>query len=431
MQYSYSLQEQLLIFFQFLDAGLKPSRELKQKDKDASKLRVAKDKSPARRFKSITEMATEKYSMPLNANDATDATTNLLHERVQSGTGTLRVSNSKSRKAEPSNPSVLSPQAASENCNNQNFLFGTSSQLAGPESPTYLRDQQRALDQSRRDAQQEWDVKLKTRARVQRGKLAVPSAPLWNAASCSSQTARQTSQITPYRNSESGEEVFKDIDDFSDSEPSPTVTATESANLESLTGNDENWGKPPHGEVPSVATAVISGNPRGPTKKVSTRQSDEFIPIDEIEDSESDRTPSPPRCPPASTEHLPLSSQAPSSKSPVRRRGSKQQWTEEERGAARATLFAAITKAIRQAPRGSISGPSWHERMLLFEPVVLEDLTDWLNGAGLRVQRKGGKEELEPWMVRQWCDEQSVCCVWKFNRKQQIRKGAAADAEPS
>ena len=177
--------------------------------------------------------------------------------------------------------------------------------------------------------------------------------------------------------------------------------------------------------MPRITKPVVV-NPRGPRKKLSARRSDEFIPIDEIEDSESDQTPSPPHCPPARNQNVPLSSRASPSKSSVRRKGTKLQWTEEEREVARATLFASITKSIREAPRGSISEPSWHERMLMFEPVVLEDLTDWLNGAGLRVKRKDGKEEeLESWMVRQWCDNQSVCCVWKLNWKQQTRKGAA------
>jgi hypothetical protein len=64
--------------------------------------------------------------------------------------------------------------------------------------------------------------------------------------------------------------------------------------------------------------------------------------------------------------------------------------------------------------------------MLMFEPVVLEDLTDWLNSVGVRFKSSDGKEQdVESWMVRQWCDDQSVCCVWKVNRRQQLRKGAA------
>ena len=187
-------------------------------------------------------MALEKYSVPRNA---TDATTNILPERVQSDTGAFGVSSSKSRKTESSNPSVLSPHAASENCNNQNFVFGTSSQLAGPASPTYLRDLQRALNESHRDAQQAGDVKFKSKAQLQSGKLTVPSAPLWSAASCSSQTAMHTSQGGPGRKLENGEQVWKHIDDFSDSdvpmippESSPTATARETANLESLTEPD-------------------------------------------------------------------------------------------------------------------------------------------------------------------------------------------------
>jgi hypothetical protein len=66
--------------------------------------------------------------------------------------------------------------------------------------------------------------------------------------------------------------------------------------------------------------------------------------------------------------------------------------------------------------------------MLMFEPVVLEDLTDWLNSIGLRFKSNGSKEEeLTSAVVRQWCDDQSVCCVWRLTRRKQTRKGAAGE----
>jgi hypothetical protein len=81
----------------------------------------------------------------------------------------------------------------------------------------------------------------------------------------------------------------------------------------------------------------------------------------------------------------------------------------------------------------------------LFDPIVLEDLTAWLTEHGLRYEihrpKPKGKtkmaksckkttesvdpeadadsnmeivqEEVKPWMVQRWCEEKSICCLWK------------------
>ena len=76
----------------------------------------------------------------------------------------------------------------------------------------------------------------------------------------------------------------------------------------------------------------------------------------------------------------------------------------------------------------------------MYDPIVLEDLTAWLNKQGLRIPRKApavkgirkekGKKvkepqknevnkaqvvdkELEIWMVQKWCEEKSICCLWR------------------
>ncbi|RKU48226.1 5'-flap endonuclease [Coniochaeta pulveracea] len=49
-----------------------------------------------------------------------------------------------------------------------------------------------------------------------------------------------------------------------------------------------------------------------------------------------------------------------------------------------AALFKRITDAVTSAPRSKDpANPSWHEKMLMYDPVVLEDLTAWLNGGQL------------------------------------------------
>ncbi|KAM3434497.1 hypothetical protein NHJ13734_005972 [Beauveria thailandica] len=42
--------------------------------------------------------------------------------------------------------------------------------------------------------------------------------------------------------------------------------------------------------------------------------------------------------------------------------------------------FEYITKSVTSAPRSrDVSQPSWHEKILLYDPIIIEDLTAWLN----------------------------------------------------
>ncbi|KAG5970250.1 hypothetical protein E4U58_000578 [Claviceps cyperi] len=85
------------------------------------------------------------------------------------------------------------------------------------------------------------------------------------------------------------------------------------------------------------------------------------------------------------------------------------------------TLFEYITRAITTAPRTSIpTEPSWHEKILLYDPIVLEDLTAWLNSGQLT--RVGYNKEIKPAKLKNWCDSKSVCCLWKTTRQGSERK---------
>ncbi|KAH0370135.1 hypothetical protein KCU65_g2885, partial [Aureobasidium melanogenum] len=110
-------------------------------------------------------------------------------------------------------------------------------------------------------------------------------------------------------------------------------------------------------------------------------------------------------------------------------------------------LFPKITKTVRSTPPSQDhKNPTWHEKMLLYDPIVLEDLTLWLNGQGVRIEvsvpkavkGKGKKkadvveppeeatelvqEELQPWMVQKWCEEHSICCLWKEGLRGGVRQ---------
>ncbi|KUI70652.1 Structure-specific endonuclease subunit SLX4 [Cytospora mali] len=84
-------------------------------------------------------------------------------------------------------------------------------------------------------------------------------------------------------------------------------------------------------------------------------------------------------------------------------------------------LFSHITKAVTSAPRtADPENPSWHEKMLMFDPVILEDLTVWLNSGQLT--QVGYDGEVVPADVKKWCESKSVCCLWKVNHKGKERK---------
>ncbi|KAI9704892.1 MAG: 5'-flap endonuclease [Candelina mexicana] len=87
--------------------------------------------------------------------------------------------------------------------------------------------------------------------------------------------------------------------------------------------------------------------------------------------------------------------------------------------AAQTHLFDSITKAVTTMPPSTdIKKPTWHEKILMYDPIVLEDLSTWLNTQGLA--RVGVDREVGAVEVRDWCERNSVCCLWKEN----LRGGA-------
>jgi len=84
-------------------------------------------------------------------------------------------------------------------------------------------------------------------------------------------------------------------------------------------------------------------------------------------------------------------------------------------------LFGHITRAITTSPRSKDkSNPTWHEKMLMYDPIVLEDLAAWLNSGEL--DRVGYDGEVSPFDVKKWCESKSICCLWKVNLHGKERK---------
>ncbi|KAI2782602.1 hypothetical protein F4815DRAFT_462041 [Daldinia loculata] len=86
-----------------------------------------------------------------------------------------------------------------------------------------------------------------------------------------------------------------------------------------------------------------------------------------------------------------------------------------------AGLFRHITKAVTSEPRSQDpSQPSWHEKMLLYDPIILEDLVAWLNAGAL--SGTGYDGEVSPVDVKKWCESKSVICLWRQNTRGKERK---------
>ena len=84
-------------------------------------------------------------------------------------------------------------------------------------------------------------------------------------------------------------------------------------------------------------------------------------------------------------------------------------------------IFSNITSAIKSfPPTHCASSLTFYEKILLYDPIVLEDLTVWLNTVGLR--RVMEDDEVGVKVVREWCLAQSVCFVsrevgWRKKRR--------------
>ena len=79
-------------------------------------------------------------------------------------------------------------------------------------------------------------------------------------------------------------------------------------------------------------------------------------------------------------------------------------------------LFSTISRAVTsQPPSRDIKRLSWYEKILLYDPVLLEDLTKWLNEEGLGSVGYDG--EVQPLQVRAWCLRKGICCLWKESKR--------------
>ncbi|KAH7066217.1 structure-specific endonuclease subunit SLX4 [Paraphoma chrysanthemicola] len=295
------------------------------------------------------------------------------------------------------------------------------------------------------------------------------------------------SQPPPSNQNAKSQEDFADIDELLP-ESNKSKTMMPPKPRPPAPGTPKRRGRPPKTQsaVPITNTSP-KRNPRKvtpnrtqytakPKKTISTplattpRGSGRFFDIDEILDSEDETreafSPTPPRVRKlADSEPLPLFSTSPMrakktiSKTFVdsgvvrvdRIPSASLEWVN-----FKGSVFPAITAHIRSLPPTTDpKQPSWHEKILMYDPIVLEEFTAYLNvSTGIRTWKRATKvqikawnkemkalgesaidieapneilaveKELEAWQVQAWCESMSVCCIWGEGRgKGGVRKG--------
>jgi hypothetical protein len=162
------------------------------------------------------------------------------------------------------------------------------------------------------------------------------------------------------------------------------------------------------GDPEPGSDATLSKKPILKKTRKRTKQ-----PIDDIFDSDAPLTPSPPRRRPSQIGTPPLPLQISTSTivedSPDLTPTSSQ-----------IRLFQHINRAVTSAPPSKDqSNPSWHERILLYDPIILEDFTAWLNTGAL--EKAGWDGEVHAGEVKRWCVSKSICCLWKENLRGGVR----------
>ena len=448
---------------------------------------------------------------------------------------------------------LLSPSSAALRLQQQDVLFGTSSQLALDESPTTVRQLQHAIRESEKDAERLPSSSLRP-PRWPRLEKAQGARGLWDASnrdegggllkdmekiyisepdrtqdipllmstahdppvqypefididdieplphSLSPKPPTPRPRVQPASNETSviqqqnsaHETSFHDIDDF-DLEPPPSNqnvisqdTFFDIDDFDAPTPVEARGSSSKKPERPLVPGSVNTSPRKGrsvpattfaaPTKNTGLvsapqrtlvgqermgtavlpstppKSTGRFIDIDEILDSEEDifelLSPTPPRVrklqdpPPLPIAYNPestLGATTDQNLAQVFRISTTQlEWV-----SIKPTVFASITAHVRSiAPTTDPKTPSWHEKILMYDPIILEDFTTYLNGnthirtyrratqkqikawnkelkmkgnATLGVERDDEvlaiEKELEAFMVRDWCQDMSVCCI--------------------
>lgn len=195
-----------------------------------------------------------------------------------------------------------------------------------------------------------------------------------------------------------------------------------------------------HQKPAKVVGSPSSNSPQKAAGPSHVSQKPSFADVEEIEDSEDEPILSPSRLQTRPNDQsLPVPSRAPST--PSRAASNKPR-----NGPPTATvildscdeeeddyddcnvpdLAVQITKAVqaqRSIPVSASSsafagGPlgrlSWHEKILMYDPIVIEDFATWLNTEGLGLVAED--REVGAGFLRTWCESKGICCCYRKDR---------------
>ncbi|EED16565.1 conserved hypothetical protein [Talaromyces stipitatus ATCC 10500] len=171
-----------------------------------------------------------------------------------------------------------------------------------------------------------------------------------------------------------------------------------------------------------VSEKPLAGKADKPVEKAASPiPASTYNMVDEIEDSEEEIIPSPTRIQiqrqSSSRQTTPAISCLPLGTKSKRSLKSTKSSTYDE--ATLLELQSSITKAIhlQTRPRRSLGGSSyspqltWHEKILLYEPIILEDFAAWLNTEGFALACED--REVGVALVRTWCESRGICCTFR------------------
>ncbi|RHZ55520.1 protein slx4 [Aspergillus thermomutatus] len=169
-------------------------------------------------------------------------------------------------------------------------------------------------------------------------------------------------------------------------------------------------------------STALEDKPSQPLAKLS------FADVEEIEDSEDELIPSPSRLQSRYMRHMsesrssqPLPVSA-TPTSPTRTNGDKPSPSDIVVESSLPDLASQITKAVRLQPRSfsvDCKRPSWHEKILMYDTIILEDFATWLNIEGLGLVHEDREVSAE--FVRQWCESNGICCGFRKNSRRSER----------
>ncbi|KAF2669238.1 hypothetical protein BT63DRAFT_424973 [Microthyrium microscopicum] len=368
-----------------------------------------KEPSPKKKPKTITDMSVEKFGPQTNQPSVQDMfTVEKAIELEQNALAALKDKKGAkrprkatiSKKKVEAKPKLVSPLTAAKRHEAQNIQFGTSSQLAGA-----LASIEKAVPPSKKPPVPKFrfaTANTGTSGGIWGAEVSSSVQNMW-AAELDQQASKSAPVDTePVHHSSD----FQDIDDMCSPQPKPRVKSP----LKIPSSDFE--------DIDAFELVVPKTLPPATQKDfISIATQNDFIPIDDILDSEPELSPTPPRLP-TTPSQLPLTSKSPSKAKRRVLREVREDWEISKR-----SVFARITKLVTSLPRSqSLREPTWYERMLMYEPIVIEEFTKWLNERGVQAGEGDTQGEVLPWMTQQWCEDQSICCVWKLTNRKTSRK---------